>query len=188
MNTHEINQHKFQQNSCQFDNTIQCNFHRELDTVNWHIMICDFFYDQSSCCCSRTQLNNFSYFVSYLGSNFHSILCTLIQLTYLYRVWLCSVTILLWNSTFCFFSCFCCFWAFVTACWDVNSTRLPGAGAEMAGHAHARKKAWDCDTFCEFPASSETISYLFWLQIQSFKPQIILNFLSSHKKICKADH
>ena len=40
--------------------------------------------------------------------NFHSILCTLIQLTYLYGVWLCSVTILLWNSTFCFFSCFCC--------------------------------------------------------------------------------
>ena len=39
---------------------------------------------------------------------FHSILCTLIQLTYLYRVWLCSVTILLWNSTFCFFSCFFC--------------------------------------------------------------------------------
>ena len=50
-------------------------------------------------------LNNFSHFVSYLDLNIHSILGTLISLTYLYRVWLCSVTILLWNSTFCFFSC-----------------------------------------------------------------------------------
>ena len=90
VNTHKINQHKFQQISCQFDNTIQCNFHRELETVNWH---------------SRTQLNNFSYFVSYLGSNFHMHFNTIDLFIYSLAVFCYN---LLWNSTFCFFSCFCC--------------------------------------------------------------------------------